>query len=553
MASNTQPRHHLAGNWATGVVLGLLGLLGLLAASGAAGAQTPQEDAAYARKVFGDVNAPRPVEVADGETKMLLPLEIAAARGDAAGARMLRALVAAGARVDARDPEGRTAIHVATMFAAVDNLRVLAELGADVNARDADGDTPLHIAAGKGQPQLVATLVALGADPRLRNKAGQTPVLSLLTQADPLLRFLGASPDALAKIVSALLTAGADPDAALPEDARTGLMLAVVLPASAALPLAQAFLSAGADPNRSDRSGRTALHHAIEAGTGHGHSIRAKENASVRVVRLLLAAGADPNHRDRSGRSPLFPAAERACSYGPKEAAIFDALLASGADPRIRDGQARTALDVGGCAFLRARADAASPRLAEVKGERIDLAALTTLPPDARKETVIGIIRRILARDVDGRRKLRPAVAKAVGLTGLTDRQEAQARAALFSRYLDHVLGVVTWKEEGPQLVARIGKKLSVALDAQDIARILVPAFGTVPDGSQDRALRAEYYWTESWRDIFQLLAQTPDGWRPGAHNGGIAFTDRQLADRITKLQEDARIFATAFAAPPSP
>ncbi len=547
MISDTQLRPHLAGMLAAGCILGLLGLA---AAGGAARAQNAQDDAAYARKVFGDVNAPRLVEVADGETKMLLPLEIAAARADAAGARMLRALVAAGAKIDARDPEGRAAIHVATMFAAADNLRALAELGADVNARDADGDTPLHIAAGKVQPRLVATLLALGADPRLRNGAGQTPVLALLAQADPLLRFLGAAPETLAETVSALLAGGAAPDAALPEDGRTGLMLAVALPAQAALPLAQAFLHAGADPNRGDRAGRTALHHAIEAGTGHGHSIRAKENASVTVVRLLLAAGADPNHRDRSGRSPLFPAAERACSYGPEEAAIFEALRAAGGDPRLRDGKGRTALDVDGCAFLRARADAASAHLAEIEGERVDLAALAALAPDARKKMVIGIIRRILARDIDGRRRLRPAVAKAVGLAGLKDRREAQARAALFSRYLDHVLGVVTWKEEGPRLVARIGEKLSVSLDAQDAAAVLAPAFGRVPDGSQDRALRAEYYWTEAWRDIFRLLAESPQAWRTPAAEGEPVVTDPQLAQRIRQLQEDARLFATAFDAP---
>ncbi len=550
MIGDTRLRRHRFGMLAAGC---LLSLLGLVAADGPARAQNPGEDAAFARKVFGDVNAPRPVDVGNGETRMLLPVEIAAARNDAAGTRMLRALAAAGADVNRKDPEGRAAVHAAALFEAATSLRVLHELGADLDARDADGDTPLHIATGKGNPELVRLLVQMGAQPDLRNREGLTPLLALLSAADPLLRFGGVSADRLTEIAAILLDAGADPDVPYPADGRTPLMFAVALPAEAALPIARALLGGGADPNRSDRAGRTALHHAIEAGTGHGNSIAAKERASPDVVRLLLAAGADPNHQDAAGRSPLFPAAERACSYGPGEAAIFDQLIAAGAAATLRDAQGRTPLDLGNCSFLKDRLRLPHREALDIGGEQVDADAFAALDPDDQKTMLIGIIRRILMREVSGRRALWADVARAARMAGVSDAAEAARRAELLDRYLDHVLGLVTWKEEGPGLIARIGRKLDVPLGEREVARLLVPVFGHVPDGSPDRALRAEYYWTEAWRDIFRLLAETPGGWRTNGRDGSITFTDRQLAEKVTRLREDARTFATAFDAPAPP
>ncbi len=527
-------------------------LTGIGAMRDPARSQSAEDDAAYARKVFGDVNAPRPVDVGNGRKQTLLPVEIAAARADAAGARMLRALAAAGADVNRKDPEGRAAVHVAAMFQAAENIRILHELGADLDARDGDGDTPLHIAVLKGDMALARLLLSLGARPDLPNQAGLTPLLGLLSQADPLLRFGGASAAGVTGLVSLLLDAGADPDHPHPSDGRTPLMFAVALPGQAARPIVRALLAGGADPNRPDRTGRTALHHAIEAGTGHGNSIAAKERASADVVRLLLAAGADPDHRDAAGRSPLFPAAERACSYGPNETAIFDHLITAGADPDIRDAQGRTPLELGDCPFLKAHLRPASRQALDIAGERVDGVSLAALDPASRKMTIIGIIRRVLERDVTGRQKLQGEVKRLASTVGLTNAGEAKKRAELFDRYLDHVLGIVTWKEEGPGLILRIGRKLDVPLGDADVAAVLVPVFGSVPDGSSDGALRAEYYWTESWRDIFRLLAEHPEGWQWNRKDAAITFADRQLADQVTRLEADARIFKTGFA-PSSP
>ena len=58
-----------------------------------------------------------------------------------------------------------------------------------------------------------------------------------------------------------------------------------------------ALLTAGADANARERSGRTALHYAIEHQNFPGYT---------NLIRDLLEAGADPNNTDKSGDSPLL-------------------------------------------------------------------------------------------------------------------------------------------------------------------------------------------------------------------------------------------------------
>lgn len=80
-------------------------------------------------------------------------------------AAVAEALVSRGARVDSRDREGRTPLHLAR---DADTVKLLLRLGADANARDAGGDTPLHLrAATQGSLDAVTALIQAGANPRL--------------------------------------------------------------------------------------------------------------------------------------------------------------------------------------------------------------------------------------------------------------------------------------------------------------------------------------------------------------------------------------------------
>jgi hypothetical protein len=71
--------------------------------------------------------------------------------GDAVVRDELKALIAAGLSVNARDRYGRTILHVAATRGQSELFRYLAGRGSlDLNARDAEGRTPLMIAAGLG-------------------------------------------------------------------------------------------------------------------------------------------------------------------------------------------------------------------------------------------------------------------------------------------------------------------------------------------------------------------------------------------------------------------
>jgi ankyrin repeat protein len=58
-------------------------------------------------------------------------------------------ILEAGAKVNARDERGRTALHAAAAQGYTDLVKLLAAKGADLAAADADGVTALDAAMGK--------------------------------------------------------------------------------------------------------------------------------------------------------------------------------------------------------------------------------------------------------------------------------------------------------------------------------------------------------------------------------------------------------------------
>jgi hypothetical protein len=86
--------------------------------------------------------------IAPGETMSEAPLHIAAKKDDVAG---IEKLLAEGAKVDARDSTGATALLVATHENRIGAARALIEAGADVNAKDKIEDSP-YLYAGISMP-----------------------------------------------------------------------------------------------------------------------------------------------------------------------------------------------------------------------------------------------------------------------------------------------------------------------------------------------------------------------------------------------------------------
>ena len=68
-----------------------------------------------------------------------------------------------GADVNAKDPDGRTALYWASRNGHTDCVKLLIEAKADVNAKDSDGRTALYWASCKGHTDCVKLLKEAGA------------------------------------------------------------------------------------------------------------------------------------------------------------------------------------------------------------------------------------------------------------------------------------------------------------------------------------------------------------------------------------------------------
>ncbi|XP_046983171.1 TD and POZ domain-containing protein 1-like [Schistocerca americana] len=88
----------------------------------------------------------------------------------------VRALLAAGADVGARDWGGWTALHCAARRGDAAVVRLLLSAASDPNARDRWGETPLHDAARNGEAEAAAALLQAGADRGATNEDGRTPL-----------------------------------------------------------------------------------------------------------------------------------------------------------------------------------------------------------------------------------------------------------------------------------------------------------------------------------------------------------------------------------------
>ena len=93
---------------------------------------------------------------------------------DAAYARFVEALLAAGVPVDAkRTTDGKTALAIAAPEGHVPTVKALLAKGANPNLADAGGETPLLAAARDGEAEMVKALLEGKADPNAKDRAGR--------------------------------------------------------------------------------------------------------------------------------------------------------------------------------------------------------------------------------------------------------------------------------------------------------------------------------------------------------------------------------------------
>jgi len=76
--------------------------------------------------------------------------------------------------IDAKDDEGRTALHLVCIDGDSEGFALLTARGADVNAQTREGKTPLHLASWFDQEELVKFLLEAGADVYAEDHEGRT-------------------------------------------------------------------------------------------------------------------------------------------------------------------------------------------------------------------------------------------------------------------------------------------------------------------------------------------------------------------------------------------
>ena len=259
---------------------------------------------------------------------------------------VMKLLLKYGAELNARDALGRTALWWAAVFAGkLVNTTFLLAQHADVDAIDADGETPLFGAVrAHRDARIIQALVDAYADVNIRGSVGGAqgvPVLNLALDKS--------------ELALLLLQAGANPNAS-DRTSRTALMKVGEGPA--ALAITRFLLNAGADVNAEDAEGTTVLVAAIRRGDRvlvqellqRGAAVndqrgeRALEEAAYTnkadLVRLLLEKGA--NAKGFGRQTYHMTILMRAAQYG--YVTVVDGLLAFGADVNATDDLGETAL-----------------------------------------------------------------------------------------------------------------------------------------------------------------------------------------------------------------
>jgi quinoprotein dehydrogenase-associated probable ABC transporter substrate-binding protein len=214
-------------------------------------------------------------------------------------------------------------LHYATI--ARDNTRIeyLLQRGAKVDAKDNEGKTPLFIAAVAGDLSIMNGLLSYGADPNIQDNDGWTAAMHAVRLNEPkILRLMGKykadynlvnsdGMTALAMAVMnhkanaavAMLDHNAEPDFAMGEAKYTALMLAVK---QGNQQMAQTLLQYKANPNTANTSGLTPLMIATFADQDM-------------MISLLLKSGANPDQKDKQGKTALMYAKESNASKALKQ------------------------------------------------------------------------------------------------------------------------------------------------------------------------------------------------------------------------------------------
>ena len=230
----------------------------------------------------------------------------------APGQDVAEALLARGAQPNGKIIENQTVYEGTALLYTRDSATIttLARAGADVNQLSGpERHTALCDAAAEGDLNRLNALLTVGADPNRMDSRASSPLYLAVLSRNPL-------------ACRQLLRRGAHPDIGNMTDGASPLIGALRsnMPQGTLAAIVTDLLTAGADPQLADASGRTPLHY-----------------TPAELIPTLTAAGASVHARDLEGRTPLFY-----CTT-PAQA---EALLNAGADINATDYRGHTPFDI---------------------------------------------------------------------------------------------------------------------------------------------------------------------------------------------------------------
>ena len=224
-------------------------------------------------------------------------------------------LIARGAKLDASDNGGHTALMEAALVGNAEAATMLLDHGAAIEQRNDAGTTALFVASSSSAP-VASALLTRGADPNAVDAAHRTPLMQAvrygwLTVVEPALM------DGYPEYIEALLDAGADPNAT-DDDGRTALAEAAT---NGDLGTTELLLSRGARPTQ------VAFDSALEHESGeivrtlieHGHPLTGRQRVAYVTSRIAIglswvfpllivaAIGALWSYADRVRKRPAPP------------------------------------------------------------------------------------------------------------------------------------------------------------------------------------------------------------------------------------------------------